>query len=108
MGVHGASAGPGAGAGLVPTPPAPTDSLERVPATRLSGAPPWARIWNPPGCSPMLSVAGAEPVFLMVSVGVAVACQLSVLSMLSGVTVSWPALRLKFARVAKSGATLTV
>src|SRR5215471_4433466 len=73
-----------------------SDSGEYLPLTRLIGAPPTPWSVKPPGCSPRLMVAGAPPVFFTVTVCVVCPCQATVLVMVPGVTVTRPALRVKF------------
>src|SRR6185369_13443350 len=113
MVAHGAAAGLlFAGAvpvALVTLPSLPCrDSGEYLPEIRFSGAPCWVRMVLPPGTSPMVTLASAPPVFFTVTVCVPVAAQARVLAMLVGVTVIWPAARLKLASVTQFGATLTV
>src|SRR5215470_1460665 len=111
MAVHGASDGEASAgafaAGEAPLAAGRNACRVTVVCTRFSGAPPWRSGVTVPGCSPMVTVAGAPPVFFTVTVAVACPCQGTVLSMLAGVTLSWPAGSAKLALVAKLTATFT-
>src|SRR3954447_6156064 len=81
--------------------------LAKSPFTRCSGAPAVAVVL-PPGCSPILAVTGAVPVFFNVSAAVADFCQPTVLLIAPGVTVSRGADSARSAAVAQLAATFTV
>src|SRR5882757_7480476 len=82
------------------------DSGEYWPGTRFSGAPDWTTA--PPGVSPRVRVAGAVPVFCTVTAWVALLPQATVLSMDAGVSVNWPAVRLRSRAAVPSGGMVAV
>src|SRR5882757_8241755 len=82
------------------------DSGEYLPGTRFSGAPDWTTTL--PGVSPRVRVAGSVPVLCTVTFWVALLPQSTVLSMDPGVTVNWPAVRLRSRAAVPSGGMVAV
>ena len=75
--------------------------------TRLTGAPCAVSRVEPPACSPRVTLTGAPPVFLTVTIWLAVPCHGTVFAMLVGVIFTRPAARLNDACVVKFAATVT-